>query len=189
MPGSFRVSCVLRNSCTRPGSLFPARPTIGQKGAHREGSAMAGVDGPDLQRSQLVDTGFAGGGVIHDRVRGRLPGILQQVAAEQVTRGSQDADRALRMPWDRQHLGVDTVVREPVSFFQVEVRLKPVAPGNLKSVGARSRRSGLREDRFQNMSPCSAMPASSRCMAILAPKISRRRRRCPYGRNRHGSGR
>ena len=55
---------------------------------------MAWVDGANLVLRELLHAGCCRCAVVHDRVERRPLGVLQQVAADQVAAGQQDADGA-----------------------------------------------------------------------------------------------
>lgn len=61
---------------------------------HLEGLALPGINHLDRVTAQLLQAGRRRGRVIHDPAQRWSSGIGQQVAAEQVSAGSQHADRA-----------------------------------------------------------------------------------------------
>ena len=69
---------------------------------------------------------FSGGQVINDIAQGRLAHVRQQVAAEQVAGGGQDADRAFGVPGDGEHAGGEAVGQEVVPVLQQQVRREAV---------------------------------------------------------------
>jgi hypothetical protein len=72
--------------------------------------AVSGIDGPDVQASQSVDTGGRCGQIVDPGELG-LEEVVDQIAAEQIAIAEQHADRAFRMPGKMKDLRVETPSR------------------------------------------------------------------------------
>ena len=175
-------SCYRRigNGCLRvlwPLCLVAPRPPLPQL-RHRERPTVPRIDHPAFKPLTLATLARAAAtSSMIEPSAGSC--VLQQVAAEQVAPGGQDRDRPLRVAGDREHGGVDAVGRQVVAFPEQQVRNEPLRLPEPDDLGDQPRTRALDRLRLKNMSPCSAMPASSRCMASLAPMAARRKAALP----------
>jgi len=71
--------------------------------------AVTGIDGSYFQTLQSFDAGLRRRHVVHDGVERGLPGVLEQIAAEEIAGGGQNSDRAGRVPGQVQHLRVAAI--------------------------------------------------------------------------------
>ena len=141
---------------------------------HRERLAMPRIERANFQPFQASDAGRRGRRVIHNGIDRRPFRILKEIAAEQLAIGGQDANRSPGMSRERKDRGLKPILSQVVPIRKEKVGREPLGPPNPVKSGISDLTRMFGRFRLTNMSPFSAMPASSRCIVILVPILARR---------------